>query len=429
MVSKRFRSFTHNYKKVIITTPDKEGDPVHRAFTAGHQAHWEVPCPKCGICHEMVWGDEKTVGGLKWTKNEETYDEEKKSYRYEKLKATMRYHCWNPECDHVWRDIGTDRKYISTEGAWVERNPDAPSNTKSYTWNALLPWWPSWYDQMVEFLQATKAKQWGDFYPLKDHMNETRGEVWTDQLRYGDDDKYLMARVADYDPCEVWDLETRRFMSVDVQGAGGRHFWYVIRAWAPGGKSRLLAYGKAWSWEELASKAEEWGVGGDNMVIDSGQWAPEVYQKVIDSGYRWKPMKGDAKDGFRIHGKMWLYQKTLVDPTLGKVRDRKLRDIELYMWAKYGVIERLHAMLHGIVGQWEIFPGTGEDYNLQVPVWDKRSRIMRQGGEMLEWFQKRKEDHLSDCEQMQIVAAAATGMLHMPEDLELWKASQKQPPN
>jgi hypothetical protein len=43
---------------------------------------------------------------------------------------------------------------------------------------------------------------------------------------------------------------------------------------------------------------------------------------------------------------------------------------------------------------------------------------------VLEWFQKRKEDHLSDCEQMQIVAAA-----HMPEDLELWKASQKQPPN
>jgi hypothetical protein len=48
---------------------------------------------------------------------------------------------------------------------------------------------------------------------------------------------------------------------------------------------------------------------------------------------------------------------------------------------------------------------------------------------VLEWFQKRKEDHLIDCEQMQIVAAAATGMLHMPEDLELLTASQKQPPN
>jgi len=426
MVSKRFRSFTHNYKKVIITTPDKEGDAVHRAFLAGHQAHWEVPCPKCGHWHEMAWGDRKTAGGMKWEKNEETYDEQKKAYRYDKVKETMRYHCWNPDCDHVTKDTTPERKYISTQGKWVPRNPDAPSNNKSYTWNALLPWWPSWYDQVVEFLQATKALEWGDWFALKDHTNETRGEVWTDRLRFGDDDKYLAARVVEYDPILPWEQEVRRFMTVDVQGAGGRHFWYVIRAWGAGAKSRLLAYGKAWSWEELSSKATEWNVDPDNLVIDSGQWAPEVYQKVIDSGYRWKAFKGDDKDGFKIGGKKWLYQKSLVDPTLGKVKDRTIRDIELYLWAKYGVIERLYAMLHGAMGQWEIFPGTGEDYNLQVPVWDRRSRIMRHGGEMLEWFQKRKEDHLSDCEQMQVVAAAATGLLHMPEELELWNAQNSK---
>lgn len=424
MVSKRFRSYTSNYKKVIITTPDKEGDAVHRAFQAGHQAHWEVPCPKCGHFHEMEWGDEKSAGGMKWDKTPETYDEEKKAYHYEKLKETMRYHCWNPDCDHVWRDAMPERKYISTTGSWVPRNPNAPSNNKSYTWNALLPWWPSWYDQMVEFLQAKKAMEWGDWFPLKDHFNETRGQVWTNRHRYGEDDKYLAERVAQYDPWEPWEHEVRRFMTVDVQGAGGRHFWYVIRAWGAGAKSRLLAYGKAWSWEELASKAQEWKVDPDNLVIDSGQWAPEVYQKVIDSGYRWKAFKADDKDGFKIHGKKWLYQKSWVDPTLGKVKDRTVRDIELYLWAKYGVIERLDAMMHGVMGDWQVFPDTGEDYNLQVTVWDRRSRIMRHGGEMLEWFQKRKEDHLADCEQMQVVAAAATGLMHMPEELELWNAQK-----
>jgi hypothetical protein len=421
MVAKRVRSFTHNYKKVIITTPNREGDAVHRAFLAGHQAHWEVPCPKCGHEHEMTWGDRKTAGGVKWDKNEETFDAERKLYLYEKLKGTIRYHCWNPECDHVWKGGTPERKYISTAGRWVSRNPDAASNNKSYTWNALLPWWPDWGAQVIEFLQAQKALEWGDWFALKDHINETRGEVWTEQLRFGDDDKYLAARVVEYDPILPWDLEVRRFMSVDVQGAGGRHFWYVIRAWGAGAKSRLLAYGKAYSWEELASKAQEWAVSPDNVVIDSGQWAPEVYQKIIDSGYRWKALKADDKDGFRIGGKVWLYQKSWVDPTLGKVKDRTIRDIELYVWAKYGVIARMFAMLHGEMGDWQVFPNTGEDYNLQVTVWDRRARINRQGHESLEWFQKRKEDHLADCEQMQVIAAAATGLMHMPDDLELWK--------
>ena len=64
MVSKRFRSYTHNYKKIIITTPANEGDTVHRAFLDGDQRRWLVPCPVCGVEHEMTWGDKKSKGGL-----------------------------------------------------------------------------------------------------------------------------------------------------------------------------------------------------------------------------------------------------------------------------------------------------------------------------------------------------------------------------
>ena len=421
MVSQRTESYTHIYKKVIITTPADEGDAVHRSFLGGHQARWEVECPVCSNCHDMGWGDRSTVGGLKWDKNEETYDGDKGGYRADALAETIRYHCWNPECDHVWRDTVPERKWISTRGKWVANNPNAPSNRKSYTWNALVPWWRGWKKQVFQFLDAKKALEWSEHEPLKSHINETRGEVWTDQLRYGDDDKYLADRVVDYDPLVPWDKEVRRFMSVDVQGAGGRHFWYVIRAWGAGAKSRLLAYGKAYSWEELQSKGEEWAVDPDCVVIDSGQWAPEVYQKVIDSGYRWKALKGDDKDGYKIRGKTWLFTKSMVDPTLGRKKNLNIRDIELYVWAKYGVIARMYAFLHGAMGEWEIFPGTAQDYNLQVTTWDRRARLGRNGHESLEWYQRRKEDHLADCEQMQIVAAAATGLLHMPEDLELWK--------
>lgn len=424
MVSKRFRSYSHNYKKVIITTPDAEGDAVHRSFLTGSQSHWEVECPKCGEFHPMHWGDGKSKGGMKWDKNEETFDDKTGIYQFDRLFETIRFECWNPDCDHEWRDELSQRKQISTVGRWADRNASAPSNHRSYTWNALLPYWAGWRDQVKEFLMAKRALQWGDFSPLKDHINETRGEVWTDQLRYGDTEKYLEAREEDYDPLQPWADEVRRFMTVDVQGAGGRHFWYVIRAWGTAAKSRLLAYGKAYSWEELKSKAAEWKVRPGDVAVDSGHWAPEVYQQVIDSGYQMKALKGDDKDGYRIHGKTWLYQKSWVDPTLGRRKDRTIRDIELYLWAKYGVIARLYAFMHGALGDWRVFPDTGQDYQLQATVWDRRARQNRHGVEVMEWYQKRTEDHLSDCEQMQVVCAAASGMLHMPEDLELWRQAQ-----
>ena len=171
----------------------------------------------------------------------------------------------------MWEDLTEHRKYISSTGRWQIHNENAPSNVRSYTWNALLPWWVSWKSQVREWLLAKKALEWADFYPLRDHITETRGEPWTDKLRFANDDKYLAERVEEYDPCEPWPFEKRRFMAVDVQGAGGRHFYYVIRSCGAAGKSRLLAYGKAWSWDEIKAKAEEWQVVPDNILIDSGK--------------------------------------------------------------------------------------------------------------------------------------------------------------
>jgi hypothetical protein len=419
MVSKRFRSYTHNYKKIIITTPANEGDAVHQAFMAGDQRRWLVQCPQCGNEHEMTWGDDKSTGGLKWDKNEETFDAEKKVYRYDELYKTIRYECWNPECDHRWLDIVEHRKYIGTNGRWQVHNTNAPTNVRSRTWNALVPWWASWKSQVREYLLAKKALEWADFYPLRDHINETRGEPWSDKLRFANDDKYLIDRIEDYDPTSEWAYEKRRFMAVDVQGAGGRHFYYVIRSCGFAGKSRLLAYGKAWSWDELKAKAEEWKVEPDNVMIDSGKWAPEVYEKIVASNYRWKALKGDDKDGFRVAGKTWLFQKSLADPAIGTEHAGKVRTIELYIWAKYGVIERLYALMHGAMGDWKIFQDTHEDYNLQVTTWDRRPRIGRLGNEVMEWYQKRTADHYGDCEQMIVIGMAATGLLHQPKDGEL----------
>ena len=65
---------------------------------------------------------------------------------------------------------------------------------------------------------------------------------------------------------------------------------------------------------------------------------------------------------------------------------------------------------------------------MQVTCWDRRTRTDGRGIERVEWFQKRKDDHYSDCEQMQVVCAAGTDLLSMPADLPLFADDPREDP-
>ena len=422
MASKRLRSYTHSSKRIIISTPNAENDVVDRNYKAGDRRAYHVTCSKCGDEHEMEWGKKNEdgeghlKGGLKWTTDEDTCPGGR--YDFDKLLDTVRYECWNEDCDQEWFDIARDRKYLSSHGRWVAENTSAPRTARSYRWNALLPWWAGWRDQVREFLVATSAVELGDFHPLKDHMNETRGHDWTDRMRYGndDDEKAVKARARKYDPKEPWEDEVRRFMTIDVQGKGGRHFKYVVRAWGINSRSRLLTYGVAWSLEEINDLISEWEVAPDNVAIDSGKWTKEVYMYGVESGYHWKMLKGDAKYHFTHRGERRMFTESSADPALGTRGQERVRPLPLYIWAKYGVIDQLLAYFSGAVGDWQVFEDIGEKqhqgYLLEVTATSTRDREGRDGSVVTEIYNKRVDDHWSDCEQMQIVAADASGMLN-----------------
>lgn len=419
MISKRFRSFGPSYKKVVISTPNEENDEFHMAYLAGDQRVMMIPCPSCGNEHTLDWGDGETVGGLKWDTNDETYDAERGDYRWEALKPTIRYVCWKEGCGHEWRDNPTDRKEWSRCVNWQPTNPNAPSNVRSYNWNALLPYWATFEPQIREYLEALKALTVGNPAPYKDHITETRGQVWSPLYAYAKHDKYYESRRTKYNPREPWDEEKERFMTVDVQAKGGRHYWYVVRAWGLGAKSRRLAWGKCYSLDELRAIATEWEVKASNVAIDSGAFTSEVYGYVVASGYKWKAMKGDDRWTFRVEGEDWLYQITDADPALGTRDQGKVRKIRLYVWANYGAIDRLLAMMHGYIGEWQVDDGEGDDeYARQVTAKGRRTITDRKGQVRHEFYNKRDDDHIADCEQMQIICASATNLLSAPLPLE-----------
>jgi hypothetical protein len=479
MVSKRTRSYTYNYKKVVISTADEEGDAVDRAFLNGDQRHYEVKCPGCGHFQELRWKAKEDKGGLKWEttatdvvvmKNgeqlegriEETPEGElvmrapdsrddrslklddiadlrratkpDGRYNFDRLKETVRYEC--EACGHRIHDTPTERKFLTSEGngRWVPHNLNAPSNYRSYTWSALLPWWTSWKDQVVEFLAAKHAMQWNDFVPLKDHINETRGESWTDRLRYAGDEKFIHLRSRLYDPREKWEHEVRRFATIDVQAEGGRHFWLCIRAWALAASSRLLFYGKLWSIEELRQLLAEWNVAPGNVGIDAATFTSEVYKYCVESGYQWKPMKGDDRPAFRVpdgmgHSRTMIYTINRADPAIGTAQQGRVRPLNQWIWSKPAALDRLALFQHGMSGDWQIFApwedkaivGVSDDYALQVTAYERREEYDTRGVRKTKWHQKRRHDHATSCEMMQIVCAAATDILSAP-DLPLFEA-------
>lgn len=422
MVSKRTRAFAHSFKKVTISTPDEEGDGLHLDFQDGNQCEWNVMCPNpdCGHEQPLVWKDGHEKGGMKWDTNERTKPSDG-VYNFDELIKTVRWEC--EMCGHQVRDTPRERKALANHGRWVPGNLNAAKDTKSYHWNALLPWWADWGNQVREFLTAKTATKWGNFTKLKSWVNETSGRPWTDRLRYTDDERFIEARGVYYDPRENIPWETRRFMTIDVQGKGGRHYWYVIRAWGRGAKTKLLAEGRCWTKEEWEQLAVEWNVSPDNVIIDSGAWASEIYRHVVDSGYRYKAFKGEDKTHFTRDGKRSIWQKTPADPAIGTAMQGKVKPLDLFLFSKPSALDRLYLMMNGELGEWSYpldqdgNPAVSREYLLQVTAYDKRPFTdLKKNKVRYEWHQKRTDDHQAANEVQQIVAATITGLIYEDGD-------------
>ena len=225
-------------------------------------------------------------------------------------------------------------------------------------------------------------------------------------------------RMADYDPLENWTGELRRIMTVDVQGRRGRHYYCLVRAWGAEASSRLLHWQVCWSIEEVRELQKTWKVDSGNVAIDSGAYTSEIYQNVVDSGYKWKPMKGEDKEYFLLRGMRRLYNTTTADPAIGTQREGRVRMLRLYLYAKYGCLDRMTNLMHGVFGNWRLpkkLDGL-DDYLHQVCAYDRREESIarREHETKLVWYRRSKEDHLASCEIMQVAAASASGMLNVP---------------
>ncbi|MGN6556215.1 MAG: terminase gpA endonuclease subunit, partial [Verrucomicrobiota bacterium] len=291
----------------------------------------------------------------------------------------------------------------------------------SFTWNALLPWWVSWKGIVKEYLLAIEAARNGNIEPMRTFVTETLAESWEDRLGVIEDFGFLEARKANYEYGEVWPEEVIRFMAADKQERGGEHYWWVIRAFGPNGKSRLIAHGNAKTKAELETIRKQYGAVAANSMIDSGYMAQDVYRFCGATG--WKCFKGDSGDFYTVPvqdpknptrfvtvRRIWRKTKAVVYNSQTK---RRIGDIPLFTFCGAPTKDLLLEYMTGLVGDWTLPRITAKEYMRQLT--GERREEHRDPKGVISFFWKRVSDnHYFDCEQMILIAAIITKTINAP---------------
>lgn len=435
MVLKRARTWW-NRRILILTTPDKAHDNVHQQFLEGSQEHYHVPCLNPAGCshrgplefehlkaeHPTERDAQGRLRCVKWSEVPGVRTPEGK-WDLDLLAPQLRYEC--PKCGHLHADHPLHRRRFAVEGDWVTHNPKAPANRVSFTWNAMLSPWVKWRSIVEEFVFAQAALEFGNHEPFKTFWTETLGRPWEDRLRFASSEGYIDDCVGDLAaPFQV----AARVMMIDVQGKGGRHFYWAVFDFARGGAHRAVAWGKAWSVEELRATQLTYRVPSEFVGIDSGHFTSEVYGYIMDSGilpsgeYAWKAMKGDRAEFYRLalgDGQTIRlpFQWSFVDPYLGKSQSGQVRPIKQLLFSKPSMLDRAEACMRGVGQPFEI-DGNGDmlhEFKQQLTAYERSDKTKPNGEVVTEWIQKRPDDHFGSVHRMALAAAISMGIMDTQE--------------
>jgi len=419
LLRKRMRTFP-NAMEISAGTPGRENDELHIDYLEGSQTRAHIQCLKCGHSQPIRFGRDKTTlwenkrdcGGFVWNTNDVTKPNGK--WDWQEVAKTVRFECENPQCRERYSN---NQKYelIRTMHSH-DYNPKPVPGILSFGGGAFEAIWEScdWDKLVIEFLKAIEAAKQGNVEPLRAFVSETLGEPWKDEIGVIEDFGFLEARKADYNFGDAWPEELSRFMAADAQESGGEHYWWAIRAFARGGKSRLIAFGRATSLKELEDTRQQYDVPVDNCIIDTGFKASVLYKFCVSTG--WRAFKGDDAEFFlhrnprlqKTYRRVW--EKTQIDPFFGTVNQGR-RSLSLFRWSNNAVKDQLATYMNGLSGEWAIPANTPRTYLKQITA-EKREEVVDTNGRVkFVWKRRIRDNHLFDCELMIHTAAIISKVL------------------
>ena len=152
----RTKTFTHNRKIVMVSTPTNKGaSRIETAFEQSDQRYYHVPCPDCDHEQTLKWQN------VHWQKDQP---------------ETAEYVC--EECGCTWDDA---KRYRAIKGGrWVAS--ESFSGTAGFHLSGLYSPWTPLGDIASDFIAAKSLPD-----TLRVFVNTTLSETWEDQGERVDD--------------------------------------------------------------------------------------------------------------------------------------------------------------------------------------------------------------------------------------------------
>jgi hypothetical protein len=374
---------------------DTEEDPLWMEYIGSQASEWMMPDPATGNLFHWEIGEPGDGPGLKWDPDAK---DENGRWDLNKVETTAYYR--TPDGTELRTEA--DRLTAIRAGRWVPQNMAAPAWRPGFHIHQMMMPWKNvgGFGHLARRLLES-IKQGPTSH--RTYRYEIEAWKWSGSASRIEDD-VLVKRVGNYDRNTLFTRAATyaqtyaivpqvTFMTVDVQKF---NFWWVIRHWCVNGDSGLVDYGSAVSWQQLNQIANEHDV--PHVLVDVGQGDRNVEFGEACATFNFIPCKGAS---VRVPGLYALHSWNIYE---GTSRQKEGQSLELWMWDTQQVKTNLYDRIVALVPErWFIPPGLGPDYFDQV-----LSEELANG----EWRERRTSrgnNHLWDCECLQLLAALVFG--------------------
>lgn len=408
----RVTSFGWLGKAVFMSQGSFVGDETHELWNTTTQNEWSFACPKCEHKQPWSWNQIRLPENAK---------DEEGEWNFNAIRTGITYECEG--CKHKFKDSRESRSEMNKRGFYATQNHNAVTENQGFRWNALCA--RSWGKIAEGRIRAEELKATaGDTKALEQWVQKQMGDFWTD----APDDYDISQVIGDYVFGQEWDnqmfidVNTKRihsdknhpssilarFMTVDVQRNG---VYALARSWGQESESRLYRWrflditANGMPWDDLSSFAKACGVHPAMVFIDCGDQYDEVIKECGRRG--WTALRGDARHEFiwrvKTASGVKAIAKTyssarLVNSGSGVVRVHNFSNLALKDQLTRLRKTKKHTIPNDI----------NKEYLEQM---ESEVRTMNAAGKP-EWKRIGKRDnHLWDCEVMQMVPAMAFGLL------------------
>lgn len=370
-----------------------EGTEWFERWRKSTMEEYMFACPSCG--KRQPWSDKNL-----------RYDDGGKPYPdYDRalVDSTTRLVC---ECGNEMPDDPRVRRQLSEGAVYVPTNDAPEKGHRGFHASAMALFHIPWSRLVHEKKEAMHRLERGDdtlmrgfkMKRMAQFWKEEQGEARTELMGAG----YLMS---DHETGQPWEGELFRFMTVDVQQD---HYWGLCRAWKIDGSSRLLWCGKIQTQEMIGELSIRFNVPSPQVFIDAQHNTPMVYAACAKNG--WTALHGGKEQAYPHKTKTGQRVRKFFSPIqVAQVAAGPLRYV---FWSNRRIKDVLITLRNGKGVPWEYADDAPQCWRDQIDSEVCKEVISKETGQTeMRWVKIKRDNHMWDCECMQVAAAMMARIL------------------